>query len=115
GHPATRLDVVRCGIGIYGLSPGPELDGAIPLRPALSLRASVSHTHRIDAGESVSYGHCWTATKPTTLATLPIGYADGVPRSLGLAGGQVILAGQRCPIVGVVTMDQLVVDCGDLE
>jgi alanine racemase len=68
------------------------------------------HVHEVVAGEGVSYGRRWRATRPTQVATVPIGYADGVRRSLGLDGGVVLIRGIRCPIVGVVTMDQLVVD-----
>jgi alanine racemase len=84
------------------------------LRPALSLRARVAHVKRVDAGQRISYGLRHTFGAPTTVATVPIGYADGVPRRLSGAGGEVLVHGQRCPIVGVVTMDQLMVDVADL-
>lgn len=114
-HPAARFDLVRCGIGIYGLRPGPALAHRFPLRPALSLRASVSHVKRIAAGDAVSYGLRWTAPTDTTIATVPIGYADGVPRALGTTGGAVLIGGTRRPIAGTITMDQLLVDCGDID
>jgi alanine racemase len=110
--PSARRDLVRCGIALYGLAPSPELDGIAPLRPALSLKAEVSFVKRLAAGEGVSYGLRWTAQQDTVVATIPIGYADGVPRSYGLKGGEVLLGGRRSPIVGTVTMDQLLVDCG---
>ena len=68
---------------------------------------------RVEAGEGVSYGLRHRFERSTVVATVPIGYADGVPRRLGLTGGEVLLGGRRRPIVGVVTMDQLMVDCGD--
>jgi alanine racemase len=112
-HPRGRYDLVRSGIGIYGLSPAPALDGRVDLRPALSLRAEVSMVKRVAAGESVSYGRRHRFERETVVATVPIGYADGVPRRLSAVGGEVLVGGRRCPIVGAVTMDQLMVDCGD--
>ena len=79
----------------------------------MALRARVSHVKRVAAGEGISYGLRHTFERDTTVATLPIGYADGVPRRLHAVGGTVLLGGQHRPIVGVVTMDQLMVDCGD--
>ncbi len=111
-HPAARYDLVRCGIAIYGVAPAPALSGRIALRPAMSVRAEVTHVRRIEAGEGVSYGHRFVAPAPTTIATVPLGYADGVPRRLGVDGAPVLIAGQRPTIAGVVTMDQLMVDCG---
>ncbi len=112
-HPASRLDLVRCGIGIYGLDPSPELAGRVALRPAMSLRARVSHVKRVAAGEGISYGLRYRPEQETTIATVPLGYADGVPRRLGATGGEVLVGGRRRPIAGTVTMDQLLVDCGD--
>jgi alanine racemase len=116
-HPDARRDVVRLGIAIYGISPGGPLDQLacdLDLRPALSLKARVSTVRRVAAGDGVSYGLRHRFTADTTVAVLPLGYADGVPRRLGLAGGEVLLHGRRCPIRGVVTMDQIVVEVGDL-
>ena len=111
-HPAARLDLVRCGITLYGLAPSPALSSVLDLRPALSLKAEVSFVKPLPAGEAVSYGLRWTAPHDSVVATLPIGYADGVPRSYGACGGEVLIGGRRCPVVGTVTMDQLLVDCG---
>ncbi len=111
-HPAARYDLVRCGIAVYGVAPAPGLAGRVELRPAMSVRAEVTHVRRIDAGEGVSYGHRFIASRPTTIATVPLGYADGVPRRLGVDGAPVLVGGARRPIAGVVTMDQLMVDCG---
>ena len=113
-HPAARYDMVRGGIAVYGISPGPGVDHlCTDLVPALSLKARVSHVKRVAAGERISYGLRHTFERDTTVATLPIGYADGVPRRLHAVGGSVLLHGLHRPIVGVVTMDQMMVDCGD--
>lgn len=116
--PEARRSLVRAGIAIYGISPGPGVDHlATGLRPALRLRARVSHVKRVAAGSHVSYGWRHRFDRETTVATVPIGYADGVPRRLGTlpdqAGADVLIGGRRCPVVGVVTMDQLVVDVGE--
>jgi alanine racemase len=113
-HPRARYEMVRLGIGVYGIASAPTVDNVFAaLRPALSLHARVSHVKRVAAGERISYGLRHTFERDTTVATLPIGYADGVPRRLYAVGGNVLIGGQRRPIVGVVTMDQLMVDCGD--
>lgn len=111
-HPATRRDMVRCGIAVYGIPPAPALEGLADLQPALTLASEVGFVHPVAAGERISYGHRHQFTRDTVVATVPIGYADGVFRSLPLAGQEVLLRGRRCPMVGVVTMDQVMVDCG---
>jgi alanine racemase len=111
-HPAARFDLVRCGIAVYGVPPSPAVDGRDALRPAMSVVAEVTHVRRVDAGEGISYGHRYVTPAETTIATVPLGYADGVPRRLGVEGAPVLIGGQRRPIAGVVTMDQLMVDCG---
>ncbi|PRX43999.1 alanine racemase [Prauserella shujinwangii] len=110
-RPDLHFDLVRPGIAMYGLNPVPQRED---LRPAMTLRSSVVLTKRIDAGESVSYGHTWTAERDTTLALVPVGYADGVPRTLS-GRMSVWLGGKRRPVAGRVCMDQLAVDCGDDE
>src|SRR5206468_2353050 len=80
---AARYDLVRCGITVYGIPPAPALSGRLPLRPALGLRAQVSHVRRLAAGERLSYGLRYELTAPSTVVTVPVGYADGVPRRLG--------------------------------
>ncbi len=117
--PRARRSFVRMGIATYGISPGPGVDQFVAgLRPAMRLVARVSHVKRVEAGSHVSYGWRHRFDRPTTVATLPLGYADGVPRRLGTLpdrpGADVLVGGRRCPIVGVVTMDQLMVDVGDL-
>jgi alanine racemase len=114
-HPRARLDLVRSGIAVYGLAPAPALAGRVALRPAMTLRAEVSMVKRVPAGEWVSYGRRHRFEHDATVATVPIGYADGVPRRLSLVGGEVLVGGRRRPVVGAVTMDQLMVDVGDDE
>lgn len=114
-HPAARHGLVRPGIGVYGLSPSPDVDAADHgLLPALSLVSQVSFAKRVTRGTAVSYGHRWTAPADGWVATVPVGYADGVPRRL-TGHGEVLLGGTRRPIAGTVTMDQLLVWCADHE
>lgn len=113
-HPAARRHAVRAGIVLYGLLPGPGVaEWCTPFRPALSLRARVSMVKRVQSGDRISYGLRHRFVADTTVGTVPVGYADGVPRRLFECGGSVLVGGVRRPIVGVVTMDQLMVDCGD--
>ena len=117
-HPGARLDLVRCGIALYGVAPSPAIaavHGVAGLRPSLSLRARVSFVKRVGAGEAVSYGLRRPLDRETTVATVPVGYADGVPWRLGISGGEVLIGGRRRPLAGSVTMDQILVDCGDDE
>ncbi|MDV8071237.1 alanine racemase [Rhodococcus sp. IEGM 1366] len=109
-RPDLRFDMVRPGIAIYGLSPVPEM-GDFGLRPAMTLRAKVILVKKVAAGEGVSYGHLWTAPRDTTLALLPVGYADGLPRSLS-GRFEVQLGGKRRQAVGRICMDQVMVDLG---
>ncbi len=112
-HVDARRSLVRAGIAVYGISPGHGVDELCAgLRPALSLRSRVSFVKTVRAGTRISYGLRHTFERDTTVATVPIGYADGVPRRLSSTGGEVLIGGRRRPIVGVVTMDQLMVDCG---
>lgn len=110
--PRSHLDLVRVGIALYGISPAPALDGAVDLLAALRWTSNVSLVKAVRAGEGVSYGHRHHFEDDTVVATIPVGYADGVRRRLGVAGGEVLIRGHRRPMVGVVTMDQFVVDCG---
>ena len=110
--PDARYDLVRCGIAVYGIAPAAALDGQLPLKPALSLKARVSYVRRLAAGERLSYGLRYELEEASTVATVPVGYADGVPRRLGQVGGEVLIGGRRKPIAGTVTMDQLLVDLG---
>jgi alanine racemase len=109
-RPDSHFDLVRAGIAVYGLSPVPgERFG---LRPAMTLRARVTLAKRVPAGEGVSYGHTYTTSAPTTLAVVPLGYGDGLPRHASNAG-PVLLGGRRRTVAGRVCMDQIVLDCGD--
>jgi alanine racemase len=111
--PAAHFDLVRPGIAVYGLNPIPDLP-APALVPAMTLRSEVVLAKRVRAGEGVSYGHRYTTPRDTTLALVPLGYADGIPRSAGNAG-PLQVAGRRYRIAGRVCMDQVVVDVGDAD
>jgi len=114
--PRAHHDLVRCGIALYGVAPSPALaavQAVAGLRPALSLRARVSYVRRVGAGEAVSYGLRRPLEGDANVATVPVGYADGVPWRLGVTGGEVLVGGRRRPLAGSVTMDQIMVDCGD--
>lgn len=114
GAPGA-VPLVRAGIGLYGLDAGPQVVAAEHgLEPALRLVSEVSHVRRVTAGTPVSYGHRWSAPADGWLATVPIGYADGVPRPL-TGRLDVLHAGRRRPVVGTITMDQVLVWCGDDE
>jgi alanine racemase len=112
--PDARYDMVRVGIGVYGIAPADELEGRVALRPALSVKARVTHVKPVPEGARVSYGLRYETPRATHIATIPIGYADGVPRELPHHGGEAIVHGHRCPMAGTVTMDQLMLDVGDL-
>ncbi|MET0419372.1 MAG: alanine racemase [Actinoplanes sp.] len=109
-RPDTHYDLVRPGIAVYGLSPIPG--DTFGLRPAMTARARVALTKRVPAGQGVSYGHTYTTRSETTLALVPLGYADGVPRHASNAA-PVQLGGKRRTIAGRVCMDQIVLDVGD--
>jgi alanine racemase len=113
-YPDARLDMVRCGIAAYGLAPAVGLAPEVTdeLRPVLSLRARVSMVRTLDAGERPSYGRRYPLPETSVVATVPIGYADGVPRRAFDDGLTVLIGGRRRPLAGSVTMDQIMVDCG---
>ncbi len=110
-HPEAHLDMVRTGLGIYGLYPHSSAREVIDLRPAMSIVTHVAHLQRHPAGARPSYGRIRPLAGSSRVATLPVGYADGVPRSIS-EGGRVLIGGRRFPLAGRVTMDQLVVDVG---
>ncbi|EMY36124.1 alanine racemase [Arthrobacter crystallopoietes BAB-32] len=114
--PESHFDLVRPGISVYGINPLPPeaRDGLPRLRPAMTLAASVVQTKRAPAGSGISYGHTQRTERETTLAVVPLGYADGVFRSASSAG-PVQLGGSRYRVAGRVCMDQFVVDVGDDE
>ncbi len=106
--PESHLNLVRVGIAAYGVSMPPE----VGLRPAMSVRSTVTMVKRLPAGEAISYGLRYVLARESTIATVPIGYADGYARRLS-AAGRVLIRGRRHPVAGTITMDQLMVDCGD--
>ena len=113
-RPDLHFDLVRPGIAVYGLDPLGRPVPETPLRPAMTFRARVALAKRVPPGEGVSYGHAWTTPRETTIALVPVGYADGVPRALNRHGRmQVLIGGVLRPVVGRVCMDQVMVDCGD--
>ena len=117
--PRSRHDMVRCGIGLYGYAPSAgvaralgEQAGPDTLQPAMSLKARVVAVRELPAGERPSYGRLRPLPERSVVATVPIGYADGVPRTLFGSGYEVLIGRKRRPLAGMVTMDQIVVDCG---
>jgi alanine racemase len=109
-RPDLAFDMVRPGVAVYGLSPVPAL-GDMGLIPAMTVKCAVALVKSVRAGEGVSYGHTWFAERDTTLALMPIGYADGVFRALG-GRLDVLINGRRRPGVGRICMDQFMVDLG---
>ncbi len=110
-HPAARYDMVRLGLALYGIAPERHLRGTLPLVPAMQLSARVVGLKRVPAGSGVSYGYLHRTAAPTTLALVPLGYADGVPRAAVDAPVRIGDAVHR--VVGRIAMDQLIVDVGD--
>lgn len=111
--PESHFDLVRTGIAMYGISPSPELGtpADFGLRPVMTLAASVALVKRVPPGHGISYGHHYTTTAETTLALIPLGYADGIPRHAS-GRGPVLVGGAVRRIAGRVAMDQFVVDLG---
>ena len=113
--PEAHLDLARIGITLYGLEASGEVDVVGPgLTPALSVKSSIVFLKTLKQGESVSYGSLYTAPEDRRVATIPLGYADGIPRGLSCKGS-VLIRGQRCPILGRVCMDQFMVDVTHLS
>jgi alanine racemase len=108
-YPETHLNMVRCGLSIYGMYPSLAARERVQLMPARSVKARATLVKRVAMGESVSYGFTWTASAPTTVATLPLGYADGIHRA-GSNEIVVLAAGKRCRQIGRVCMDQLMIE-----
>lgn len=107
--PGAHFDMVRCGIALYGLHPSPATRGKADLRPAMSIKARVAFSKRIGIGDGVSYGLTYRSASPACIATLPLGYADGVHRVLSNRM-QVLVQGRRVGQVGRVCMDQLMIE-----
>ena len=114
--PQYQFDLVRPGAALYGVNPTPEADN--PMQPVVELKARILQTRTIDKGESVGYGATWTARRPTRLAIVSAGYADGYFRAGGsndgTRGADVVVAGTRCPVAGRISMDLLAIDITDL-
>ncbi|MCU1567509.1 MAG: alr, partial [Pseudarthrobacter sp.] len=111
-RPDTHFDLVRVGLGSYGLSPfAGQSSEELGLRPAMTLRTLVSQCKEVPDGQGVSYGLRYHTSGPSTLGLIPLGYADGVPRIA--TGGPVRVAGRTYPVVGRIAMDQMVIDLGD--
>jgi len=111
--PETHLDMVRCGLVLYGLYPSAEVSRAIPLRPALTLKGRVGHVRTLPAGSSISYGRTFVTSAPTKVALVPVGYGDGYHR-LHSNRAAVLIRGRRAPILGRACMDQCVVDVSEV-
>ncbi|MDI1466198.1 alanine racemase [Catellatospora sp. KI3] len=109
--PSTHYDLVRTGLALYGVEPVPGREH--DLRPALTVTTEVAAVRRVPAGTGVSYHHAYKTARPTTLALLPLGFGDGLPR-VTAGRAEVLLGGRRCRVVGRICMDQCVVDAGDL-
>jgi alanine racemase len=114
-HPGSRGDLVRVGLGLYGLLPSPPCAELIEVTPAMRVVSHISYLQRLPAGSRPSYGRRRPLTIESTVATVPIGYADGVPRLLSNRNGEVLIGGRRFPLAGTVTMDQILVDIGDAD
>ena len=113
--PQANLDVVRAGISIYGIYPSQEVKKeAVPLKPVMQIKSHISFIKEVEAGVEISYGGTFTTKRKSRIATIPVGYADGYPRSLS-GKGCVLIHGQRAPITGRVCMDQFMVDITDLQ
>jgi alanine racemase len=112
--PETHLDMVRAGISIYGLYTSEEVDRSIiNLKPAMALKTKIIHLKKVPAGFKVSYGTTYETEKPTTIATVSIGYADGLNRLLS-SKGRMLVCGQSAPIVGRICMDMTMLDVGEI-
>lgn len=112
--PHAHFNMARCGISTYGLYPSDEVDRSlVELKPAMSIYSHVAYVKTVPAGTAVGYGSLFVAERQTTVATVPVGYADGLPRSLACKG-YVIIKGQKAPVLGRVCMDQCMVDVTDI-
>lgn len=110
-----HYDMVRFGISLYGLYPSEEVDKtSVELVPAMQIRSKIVNLKTVEAGCGVSYGHTFVTERPTRIATIPVGYADGYPRALS-SQGRVIVNGQYAPIIGRVCMDQFMIDVTDIN
>jgi len=113
-YPEYHLDMVRVGLALYGISPT-ESQNALDLKPAMKLCSVISHKKTLKTGESVSYGRTFTAPHDMTIATVPIGYADGLFRATGESGYRLMVSGKPAAILGRICMDQLMIDVSDID
>lgn len=111
-HPNAHYTMVRAGIALYGLPPAPGVDGGATLKPALTWKTVIGHIKRMPSNSTISYGCTYQTAPGERIATLPVGYADGLRRSLSNRG-EVLVSGVRCPIVGRVCMDQTMIRLPD--
>jgi alanine racemase len=111
-EPGAHFDLVRCGIAVYGMDPFNRDPAEQDIEPALSLHSYVAAVKRFEAGQSAGYGRRWTATKPTWVGVVPIGYGDGWRRGL-TNNGEILVRGRRYSLVGTVSMDNVTIDLGD--
>lgn len=112
--PQSYFTLVRPGVMMYGYYPSAGTSESIPLEPAMSLRTRILLVKRVPGGTFISYGQTFKTRRATTIATLPIGYADGISRRLS-NNFEVLVRGRRCPLVGRVCMDQIMIDLGDMQ
>jgi alanine racemase len=114
-HPSARFDLVRPGIGLFGMAPGVSNSVASPLRlePVMRVRTEIVALRTLDRGQSVGYGATWTAERQSQVATIPMGYGDGLSRALSNKG-HVLVRGKRAPIIGSISMDMTSVDVTDI-
>jgi alanine racemase len=113
GFPAHASGLIRAGLALYGVSPRPEFQSR--LLPVMTWKTRVTLVRNLGSGRSVSYGRTYITSAPTRVATLAVGYADGYPRQVSGRGAKVLIRGQQCPVLGRVTMDQIMVDVSAIE
>lgn len=114
-YPEAHFDMVRVGLLAYGIRPTPGFAPDLDLRPVLAFESEIAHLQRHPAGKPLSYGRTYVLPEETVIATLPVGYGDGVPWSASNNGMEVLVRKQRVPIVGQICMDELLIDVGDVE
>ncbi|HWO11244.1 MAG TPA: alanine racemase, partial [Polyangiaceae bacterium] len=110
-HPTARFDLVRPGIGLFGMAPGVE--STLRLEPVMRVRTEIVALRTLEVGQSVGYGGAWCAARQSRVATIPMGYGDGLSRALSNRG-HVLVRGRRAPIIGAVSMDMTSVDVTDV-